>query len=268
MPESTCAIELLELQAEIGSYLGFGRGENYDDVAWRKGQQQAIDSCIASGLHKFYFPPILPNDTKAHDWSFLKPAASLTLASGSGAIMLPGDFGGLIGELVLSSPTGQRSTPIPVVSQGMIDRSRALVDDATGPPQMAAISPVKGTTRERGQQFQLAVYPTADAEYVFLMAYTLAPNVLTAQHPFPYGGPVHRETILESCLAVAEARLDDEANLHRGLFMEQLRSSISFDRGLRPQNLGVNRDGPWVGGGVWSDRYDGRLVTNDGNYST
>lgn len=208
MPESSVAIELLELQAEIGFFLGFTRGEHYGGQTWNRHKQAAIDSCIASGLHKFYFPPILPGDTRAHDWSFLKPEASLTLESGTSAVILPGDFGGLAGELVLSSPTGQRATPVPIVSLGMIERYRSAADDQTGTPEAAAIAPVKGTTRERGQQFQLQVYPTADADYVFLMAYTLAPNVLTAQHPYPYGGPVHRETILESCLAVAESRLD------------------------------------------------------------
>lgn len=265
MPESTASIELLELQAEVGAYLGFGRGMNYDDQTWDKRQQQDIDSCIASGLHKFYFPPVLPGDPKAHEWSFLKPVASLTLPVGADHILLPADFGGLSGELILSSPAGQRAEPVPVVGVGMIERQRTLTDSMTGMPRMAAIRPIIGTSRQQGQRFQLDVFPAADVEYMFDMAYTLAPNTLTAQHPYPLGGPVHRETILESCLAVAEHRKDDTAAVHRALFMEQLASSVSHDRKYRPQMLGYNgnrRESPRA------YQYDSRLVTNDGNYST
>jgi hypothetical protein len=264
VPESSASIELLELQAEVGSFLGYGRGANFDDEEWDKRSQQAIDSIIASGLHKFYFPPVLPSDTKAHEWSFLKPVATLTLPVAANHILLPADFGGLSGELILSTPTGQRE-PVPVVGVGMIERQRALTDSMTGMPRMAAIRPIVGTSRQQGQRFQLDVYPAADVEYTFEMAYTLAPNVLTAQHPYPYGGPVHRETILESCLAVAESRQDDQASLHRGLFMEQLASSVSHDRKYRPQMLGYNgnrRESPRA------YQYDSRLVTNGGNYST
>lgn len=264
MPESTASIELLELQSEVGSFLGYGRGANFADTTWDTPQQQAIDSVIKSGSHVFHHPPVLPGDSRAHAWSFLKPVKSFTLPSGENAVELPSDFGGIAGEVSLISPTGQRAEPIPLVGIGMLDRMRSQTDPSSGPPQAVAIQPMRGTTGDRGQRFQLAVFPDADAEYVLEVAYSLVPNFMTADNPYPYGGPVHRETMLEACLMVAETRMNDMSGVHRALFMERLMASVSHDRKFQPQLLGYNgnrREDPRA------YQYDSRLVTNDGLYS-
>lgn len=262
--ESTLSISRDELRAEIGSFLGYGRGAAYSETAWTAIQERAIDSCLNSGLHRFYFPPPLPNERVAHEWSFLKPTAQLTLADGKSAVPLPDDFGGLSGGVLQSSPAGRSWSPLRVVGTGEVDRLAAQDDDVTGCPRVVAIRPLKGTGRDQGQRFELAVFPKADQEYVLKLAYTLAPNALTAAHPYPYGGPIHRETVLESCLAVAEKRLDDEATVHHGEFMMHLAASVSHDRKFRPQMLGYNGNGR----SIPDRRHDSILVTVDDRYSS
>jgi hypothetical protein len=268
VPESTAAIELVELRAEVGDFLGRGRGEAYGDRAWAPRVVLEVASCINSGLHKFYYPPVLSGEATAHSWSFLKPTTTITLEEGWQHLILPGDFGGLEGDVAVASPTGTRWAAVPVVGSGMIDRMRAQADDQTGPPRAVAIRPIKGTGPKRGQGFALDVYPAADQDYDLKLAYTLAPDVLTAEHPYPYGGPVHRETILESCLAVAEGRRDDMrqgTGPHSVAFLECLRASISHDRKFQPKALGYNGDRRVFTGDL---RHDNRLVTFDDSYST
>ena len=53
------------------------------------------------------------------------------------------------------------------------------------------------------------------------------PDYLSTPFPYAYGGAEHAETILESCLAVAELRLDDMAGPHNQQFMARLAASIS-----------------------------------------
>jgi hypothetical protein len=69
--------------------------------------------------------------------------------------------------------------------------------------------------------------------------------------------------LLESCLAVAEGRFQDEMTVHRSNFQERLAASIAVDtRDMKPDVLGYNGDrsdqrdgqwwGPWLTGSPWS----------------
>jgi hypothetical protein len=74
------------------------------------------------------------------------------------------------------------------------------------------------------------------------MPYYVLPAMLTSGVPYPYGGATHAETILESCLAVAEQRLDDSAAVHSSKYRMCLEASVMADRRHRPQLLGYNGD--------------------------
>ncbi len=76
--------------------------------------------------------------------------------------------------------------------------------------------------------------------------YYLLPDYLTTNYPYALGGMAHAETVLESCLAVMEERLDDITRgqgPHGIAFMGRLAASISMDRKSKAQTLGRNRDG-------------------------
>lgn len=263
--ESTLSLSLNDLSGEVGRFLGYGRGAPFGDAAWTKDQQAAIDSCVASGLRQFYFPPAVPPDVSSYDWSFLKPVYTTTLAQGNSVVTLPDDFGGFEGDITISTTVSQVTWPVMLVGEGQVRQRYSQLPAASGRPIVASIQPLKGTGISKGQRFQLFFFPLADATYTIQFAYYVLPDYLTQSLPFSYGGMAHAETVLESCLKIAEERLDDSSTVHALKFMERLQASISLDRRLKPQRLGYNRDNSdWRGWGERRDRHWLNLVQVNG----
>jgi hypothetical protein len=262
--ESTLSLKLSDLAAEVGLFLGYGRGAEFADVAWSAHQAAAIESIVRSGLRQFYYPPPLDNSGSAYEWSFLKPVADLTLAAAGSVVTLPDDFGGFDGDVTVTTD-GAGWCPLQLVGEGLVRQRHAEASTSTGRPQMASVRPVKGTGPTRGQRFELYLWPAADGEYALRAAYYLIPEALTGARPYAYGGAPHVETILESCLAIAEQRLDDASSVHSEKFKERLAASVSHDRRLKPQLLGYNGDRSdrrgWYGRdhGEAAVRYNGTL---------
>lgn len=243
MPESTLALTLNDIAGDVGHHLGYGYGVNNGDTAWTTGQQREVDRCVAAGLRQFYYPPPLPGSNSSYDWSFLKPITPILLASGSTSAMLPDDFGGIEGDLTLSTGNSSSLLPVRVVGEGLIRTRYAELPSRTGRPEIAAVVPVRGTTNNAGQRFELTYWPAPDQDYTAEVAYYLLPNALTTILPFAYGGMLHCETIRESCLAIAEERNDDTgAGVHKAKFFERLAASISADRKFKGELVGYNGD--------------------------
>jgi hypothetical protein len=243
MAESTLSVALTDLQQEVGFFLGYGRGTGGGGTAWDTPQTNAIASCVKSGLRQFYFPGPVPGVAEAgYEWSFLRPTATLALASGDSTVTLPDDFGGLEGEVYLVSTGSAAAWPVKQVNDGMLLNRYNLLPTTTGKPQMLAVRWTKGTGSTAGQRAEFYIWPKADADYTLTFDYYILPDALTTGAPYAYGSAVHAETILESCLAVAEARLDDAQTNHAERFRERLAASIVHDRRSKPQSLGYNRD--------------------------
>lgn len=242
MSESTLTLRLSDFSAEVGNYLGYGRGADFGEPKWSTKQQGLIDSCVRSGLRQFYFPPRLPNEPTAYDWSFLHPTTTAVFAEGTSIIPMLDDFGGFEGELTLVSDSSRIATPVPLVGEGIVREQYALRPDATGFPQYASIQPLGRTNPNHSPRKQLYLWPIADQDYTLAFQYYLLPDALTGDRPYAYGGAAHTETILESCLAIAEQRFDDTQGVHSAKFMERLAASINHDRKLKPQRLGYNGD--------------------------
>lgn len=237
MAESTLTAAYNDLTGDVGFFLGYGRGAANGDVAWTTGpnsQQTAIDRCVRGGLRGFYYAG--PN------WSFLHPTANLLLASGSNVSPLPDDFGGIEDEITIQTTGSLTWWPIPLMGEGNVRAQFAVYPATTGRPMMAAVQPLKGTTGTQSNRCQLYVFPTADAAYTLTFQYYVNPDYLSGAFPYAYGGPEHAETLLESCLAVAEKILDDEATVHAQAFAERLAVSTLLDQRKKPQTLGYNHD--------------------------
>lgn len=241
MAESTLALTYQDIAQEVGSFLGFGRGADAGDKAWTPKQQSRIESCIKAGYHNFLYPDPQMGEGSPHQWSFLSPVATLAIAQGDQAIDLPADFGNIVGNVTLVSDNTSY-TPIPQTGEGIIRAQYSAAPETTGQPRMCAVRPIKGTDYNRGQRFELAIFPAADAAYTIEMAYTIIASALTEPRPYALGGAVHAQTILESCLAVAEARMDDALTVHQVAFAKRMAASIGFDRKLKPQFFGRNVD--------------------------
>lgn len=83
-------------------------------------------------------------------------------------------------------------------------------------------------------------------------AYDIYPGTLYA-----LGGPEHSQTLIESCLAIAELAKDDKIGLHHQKFMVNLAGSIDRDLELGPKYLGYCGDGETEIG--WN-RSDGGVI--------
>lgn len=244
MAESTLSIAWRELQARVGSFLGWGRGAYYNDQAWNDYQQFELDGIVASGLRAFYFPkPTEDSPGVSYDWTFLKPVATLALASGASVMALPDDFGGCEGQVTINT-TSSTAQPwmIEWRNEAAIRQLFSVTPAMTGPPMYVATAPLKGTGPTQSNRWQMIFFPLSDQAYNVQFQYYINPDYLSVPFPYAYGGAPHAETILESCLAVAEQRLDDSMGVHAMNFQERLSASVSMDRRNKAQKLGPNLD--------------------------
>lgn len=252
--ESSLADTYRDVIGGVGFDLGWGRGPDNGEEDWDDNKLRTLKEIVKGGLQQFYNPP--PDQSGvSHQWSFLKPLANLTLASGDRLVRLPDDFKGVDGDRVqvVTSTGGQ---PWSIAVSGLARAKYVVYPDSTGRPELLEIEPIKGTTKERGQRFQFVVWPQADADYTLQFKYSIQGVMLMGELPYAYGGAEHASTIRASCLAWAELHLDDIGNgPKKSYFMERLATSISMDRQKRPQTMGYNSDN--------SDRFDQRRNKRD-----
>ncbi len=243
MAESTLNLAVSEIQAKLGTFAGWGRGALYGDDAWGSTRQAIIDDATQSGLRRFYYPEPAEGESQTYDWSFLRPTSNLSLPVGAQTIALPDDFQSAEGPLtVLTSTTTSMPFLIRWINAGLLRQKYSMTPIISGPPLYAAIDPLRGTTGTQSSRTQLLIYPMADQDYTLQCTYVINPDYLTGAAPYAYGGPEHAETILESCLAVMEKRLDDMSGVHSEEFGRRLMASIGMDRKKKPQRYGENRD--------------------------
>ncbi len=217
----------------VGRYLGYGTNPTGSRLS-------EIDDIIRQGLHQFYFPTPMDQTGISHRWSFLEPWVELELVEDQSEYELNDDFAGVIGEISFNPGTYRGS--IRQRSYQEIRDARAL-RDATGTPYWCAIRTVY-SEGEQAQGHVINFYPTPDQEYTIQWQERKVVRPLSEDNPHPYGGDVHDSVILESCLSVAELRLDDTIGPHHQRFLEMLRGAIGQDKNLsRRDNLGYNGPG-------------------------
>lgn len=230
------AVGYTDLQQAVGRYLGYGRIYGADDGS----QEWAdVEDCIKSGLRQFYSPPPVPSQGSPHEWTFLRPVATITLLNGVEDYDLPDDFGGIDGDLTYQPSVSVE--PVVIVGEAAI-RTLRQKDAKTGNPTHAAIRP-KSTDGSLRQQFEAIFWPIPSADVNLQYSYYILPQALTVDKPYPYGSKAHGETILQSCLSIAEQRLDDDKSIHWEKFLERLAASIQYDRKSNNlEFLGYNGD--------------------------
>lgn len=237
MAESTLSLSFKDYQSQVGVFLGWGAGADFQDVAWSATQTREINFCVASGIRKFYYP------APPYDWTFLKPLATIDLPIGAQTIQMPDDFGGFEGPItLLTTTTAVQWWQIELTREDLVRRAYSAQPTRTGRPVSAGLLQLKGTTQLAGQRQELIIFPIADATYQLQFKYYILGDMLTGTNPYVYGGAQHVETILESCLAVAEQRKDDAMGVHSALYSERLAASVGIDRRNKPQMYGKNRD--------------------------
>lgn len=233
------------LRSDIGRFLGYGR----DPDDWSVDQIADVEECLKSGLRQFYWPPSLTEDSSTYQWTFLTPLSTISVTSGQSRYTLPDDCDGSIKELTFTD--GDETRRIDVVRESDL-RQLPVRFPKSGDPEYAAVRALRSDGSSR-QSFELLLYPTPGNDRTLEYRYGVIPGSLTESDPYPIGGSQHSETIRESCLAAAEAALDDSQGIHAQRFATLLVSAIRLDALSRNQaaelwptvtsdSLSVNRD--------------------------
>ena len=143
----------------------------------------------------------------------------------NGNYQMPDDFGGMEGDLTFGEDEGW--VTIPLVGEGQI-RSLRQTESGTGRPEFAALRP-KPMDATVGLRWELLLHPSCDSTYNLSYRTNVFPAKLDTTNKYPLGGAAHSETVLESCLAIAELRGNDERGIHQAKFLERLAASIQYD---------------------------------------
>lgn len=223
----------LELQAEVAHYLGHGRTSS----AWSTAATADIEACVKAGIRQFYDPPAVPI-YGSHRWSFLRPVTTLSTVAADGDYDLPETFGSLDGVITYAEDEGvDRQEVVRLTGEARI-RALRQESSTSGKPTLAAVR-AKTATGLTWQRYELLLWPTPDAVYVLTYRYRILPSTIGGD-AYPMGSGVHLETIIASCLAAAEDRINDARGIKYQYFMERLQASIAADLEQHPDSLGYN----------------------------
>jgi hypothetical protein len=228
--ESTLSIGFSDLKAEVGGFLGYGRAS----ASWSVAQLAEIDRLVQSGYRRVLYPPAVVQGAEGYEWSWLKPTTTLALAVGDGDYDLPDDFGRPVGGFHYAAD--KHYPEIVIVSLGQLLELRSS-SDMSGTPVYAAIR-YKAGTGTTGQRQEVLFYPEPDAILALTYQYDAYTGKLTDALPYPLGGMPMAEVYIESCLAVAEGRMNDELGQHLKQFQALLTDAIARDRKKGAHNYG------------------------------
>lgn len=245
MAESTLQLTTTQLRKEVALHMGY-RTE-YGGLLQH--QQDEVDWIINEGLRRFYSPPVLPGESRPHQWSFLTPRTTLALVAGTTTYTLPDNFGGIVDPFTYASGTSR--APIGVVTDEEL-RRRATISSSSGNPTCVAIvakvssddSP--NATPDIPTRWQAVFWPTPSEALTLTYRYYVIQDAPTTTLN-PPGGSLFGHVIRASCLAVLEDRLNhnrpNSSTVHATRFREILASAVGMDRRMNnPRILGVMTD--------------------------
>lgn len=245
------------LLSEVGAFLGYSS----DSTRWDAAQLTEVDRYVQSGIRMFYYPPAIQGLGSGHDWTFLRPSGVLNTVPGQQTIDLPLDFSRMAGGLFYEPVVHANS--VAVISIG---RMLELIQGSNHRqrPSVAAVT-VKANAGLSAQRCELKLWPVPDAAYALHYVYEAYAGRIDAIRRFPLGGAKYSEVIVESCLAVAEMRANDERGVHWDQFTANLLAAVAKDKETGARHFGYMGDRPdrevvprrVLGAGSYSISYKG-----------
>jgi len=168
----------------------------------------------------------------------------------NGTYALPATFAGIEGTIAYDSFFGtdpQRSDmTIEVTDITRLRDKFQYLDDRDDKPLAAAVftTGAGSTSSATGTGYRLQIYPIPDAVYRLRYQMINEPDLLDSGSEVPLGGALHAETILASCLSIAEQSIfPNSPHRYREAFIARLRASVELDRSAyTTENLGYNGD--------------------------
>jgi hypothetical protein len=172
--------------------------------------------------------------------------------TGGGIYRLPDGHAGFTSDLSFAeSDNSWHSIKRTSISRILNMRQQNLGATTTARPLFCAEVPLRASdTRAfrttgnaiRGQRYELHIWPEPNAVYTIHATHNELQDT-TSLNDYPMGGMAHGETILASCLAEAEYRIDDQRGNSWQYFLDRLRASVHRDRvQFNPKSYGYNRD--------------------------
>lgn len=230
MSESELSIAYSDLMLEVAAFLGYSP----DSTAWTTAEEAELDRYVQAGVRRVYYPPAVAGVEAGYAWTFLSPVATLSTVASTGTQDLPPALGRVLGQFHFAPAVYK-----PSIVQVSEDKYRALLADSnlTGPPQVARVRQKAGQDGV-GQRLEVSWWPIPDAAYDLTYRYEGYSGKLSAVNPYPLGGMRHAELYVQSCLAVAEQRANDERGLHAEEFERLLAAAIQQDRRMNATNYG------------------------------
>ena len=239
MSESGLSIGLPEMRSAVGFYLGYGRGV---DKSWTAGQLLEIDQIVNSGVRRVYYPPAVTAEIVGYEWSWLRPSETIAITQAIWEYDLPDDFGRLIG--VLNYAEAEYRSSIVVISASKLLGMRAYSNLADA-PKYAAIRYKEDGAGTVGQRQEMLFYPTPSQSWTLSYEYEAYSGALAdalstppGTRVYPLGGMQLAELYIESCLALAETRINDTIGQHQQQFQALLVDCIARDRKRGSQRYG------------------------------
>ena len=158
---------------------------------------------------------------------------------------LPDDFGSIIGSFSFAQKDNAWYA-CKVVGENRIRELRQRdfnQNFASGDPQFAAIRAKNKTDVNIGTRSEVLFWPAITSSGTISYRYRVAVSKPISLNHYVPGMPMHAETVLYSCLAEAERRMDGERGVMFEKFMELLTSSVLRDQqDNKPEVLGYNSD--------------------------
>lgn len=223
MSESTLSLSYEDLLKEVGGFLGYG----VDGFGLDPDRLNEVDRYVQSGVRQFYYPPAMQGVEAGYAWSFMKPSATIVAADSTETSDLPDDFGNMAG-IAFYYPQSTMRVPIAITSIGGMQALKSRSEEE-GTPTFACIR-YKESDGTNGHRSEVVWWKTPDTDYTLSYTYEAYTGKLTEDRPYPLGGMRYSEVIVESCLAIAEQRANDEKGLHTDLFNRLLASAVEMDR--------------------------------------
>jgi hypothetical protein len=167
----------------------------------------------------------------------------------NGTYALPASFAGIEGTISYDSFFGtdpQRSDMTIEVTDIIRLRDKfQYLDDRDDKPLAAAVftTGAGAASTTSGTGYRMQIYPIPDAIYRLRYQMINEPDSITGSE-IPLGGQLHTETILASCLSIAEqVIIPNSPHRYREHYLARLRASVELDRqAYTTENLGYNGD--------------------------
>ena len=164
----------------------------------------------------------------------------------NGTYALPSAFAGIDGPMTYDTFYGTdpnvADQTIEITSEAKLRDMFQYLEDRDDKPRVAAIFQT-GATGTAGTSSRIAFYPIPDAAYRLKYTQINEPSNLSDSQ-VPLGGALHSETILASCLAIAEQFfIPQSPHGYQASYRRRLAASIELDRqAMRSETLGYNAD--------------------------